>query len=139
MKVYVPYSPRSFSGITSDVLRAYSGATIVPIVLKGEAPPQGYEQTGNADIECPHIIATPAGEVEAFYPRNIHQPQNDWGWFITSHYEIGKDDVVIANGGVTAQTVCAVMLALTNGRPLVNLQRDGSVKMAIPTPRVAWN
>jgi hypothetical protein len=100
--VFVPYSPRSFAGICSDVRSHIGGdVEIVALVVDWETPPEGMRslkvaKTGNVGLYA---------------------------------IEVGPPRLVVANGGMTCHTIAALHLARRMGCRLINLQQDGVVEM----------
>jgi len=100
--VFIPYSPRSFSGIVTDVTKQWPNAEVIPMVLEGEQSPDGYGRSLSVD--------------EAGYFELFLTPK-------------GVGIVVVANGGPTPLGVAAVLLSQRVGGSLWNIQRDGSKQM----------
>jgi len=100
--VFVPYSPRSFSGIVADATRQWPNAEVIPLVLEGEQSPAGYGRSLTVD--------------EAGYFDLFATPK-------------GVAIMVVANGGPTPLGVAAVLLSQRLGGSLWNIQRDASRQM----------
>lgn len=108
--VFIPYSPRSWEGLSADAAREYPGAEMFALVLDGECPPP--------DIGV--IRVTREGRPGA--------PVDATGAPI--ELSASGDRVVVANGGPTPLGVAAVLLAQRMRAALVNLQRDVVVELA---------
>ena len=100
--VFVPYSPRSFAGIVSDVRTLIGDCEVLALCLEGETPPDTYR----------HVSVSRNGDAALF----AHDP--------------GDRLLVVANGGPTPLGVAAVLLSQRFRCPLINVQRDGIVRMA---------
>jgi len=99
--VFVPYSPRSFAGIAGDVFKIWPDAELIPLVLVGEQPPDGYRSLAVDESGHFGLFAMPKGAAVA----------------------------VVANGGPTPLGVAAVLLSQRVNAPLWNVQRDGHSKL----------
>lgn len=99
MVVFVPYSARSYDGICADVRRHYGGECQIVPLVL-----EGELPPGEA-----YVSVSKRGEVPKL--ACVH------------------DRIVIANGGTTAHSVAAVLLAQRLGCALVNLQREGPCEM----------
>jgi len=99
--VFVPYSERSFVGISGDVLLHRPDAEIVAMVMEGETPPEGVRS----------LSVARTGHFDLFVA------------------ERGRPTAVVANGGPTPLGVAAVLLSQRLRAYLWNVQRDGITAM----------